>query len=89
VIHEVDGVLRSLIRTHALPEVITDVEFAAPTRDWAARRNSPTVNLYLYDIREDVRRRERGPVPVRGPDGLIVRRRQPPRWFRLSYLVTA
>ena len=37
-----------------------DVVFDAPTKDWAARRNAPTVNLYLYDIREDLRRRERG-----------------------------
>jgi hypothetical protein len=89
VIHEVDEVLRALIRTRALPDVITDVEFAAPTRDWAARRNAPTVNLYLYDIREEVARRERGPVAVRGPQGHVLHRRQPPRWFRLSYLVTA
>jgi Pvc16 N-terminal domain len=89
VIHEVDEVLRTLIRTRALPEVISDVEFAAPTRDWAARRNAPTVNLYLYDIREEVARRERGPVPVRDLQGEVLYRRQPPRWYRLSYLVTA
>jgi hypothetical protein len=89
VIHEVDAVLRSLIRDNALPDVITDVEFDAPTRDWAARRNSPTVNLYLYDIREEVARRERGHIAVRGPGGEVVSKRQPPRWFRLSYLVTA
>jgi Pvc16 N-terminal domain len=89
VIHEIDDALRSLIGTRALPGVITDIEFAAPTRNWAARRNSPTVNVYLYDIREEVGRRERGPVPVRNEDGRVVGRRQPPRWFRLSYLVTA
>ncbi|GAA3041651.1 DUF4255 domain-containing protein [Pseudonocardia yunnanensis] len=88
-IHEIDGALRSLIGTRALPGVITDIEFAAPTRNWAARRNSPTVNVYLYDIREEVGRRERGPVPVRNEEGRVVGRRQPPRWFRLSYLVTA
>jgi hypothetical protein len=89
VIHEIDDALRSLIGTRALPGVITDIEFAAPTRNWGARRNSPTVNVYLYDIREEVGRRERGPVPVRNEDGRVVGRRQPPRWFRLSYLVTA
>ena len=31
-----------------------------PTREWAGRRNSPTIDVYLYDIREDMRRRERG-----------------------------
>ncbi|MEV7547917.1 Pvc16 family protein, partial [Streptomyces sp. NPDC089915] len=29
-----------------------EVSFEAPTRDWAARRNAPAVNAYLYDIRE-------------------------------------
>ena len=88
-IHEVDEALRSLIGTRALPGVITDIQFDAPTRNWAARRNSPTVNVYLYDIREEVAWRERGAVAVRDEDGRIVARRQPPRWFRLSYLVTA
>ncbi|WP_037896772.1 DUF4255 domain-containing protein [Streptomyces sp. NRRL S-920] len=87
-IHEVDEALRQLLRG-ALPEGTGDVVFEAPTRDWAARRNAPTLNSYLYDIREDVARRERGAYAERGPDGVVLRRRQPPRWFRLSYLLTA
>ncbi|MEU6992833.1 DUF4255 domain-containing protein [Streptomyces sp. NPDC046465] len=87
-IHEVDEALRALLRG-ALPEGSGEVVFEAPTRDWAARRNAPTLNSYLYDIREDVARRERGAYAERGPDGTVLRRRQPPRWFRLSYLLTA
>ncbi|MFH8610339.1 DUF4255 domain-containing protein [Streptomyces sp. NPDC018029] len=87
-IHEVDEALRALLRG-ALPEGTGEVVFEAPTRDWAARRNAPTLNSYLYDIREDVARRERGAYAERGPDGAVLRRRQPPRWFRLSYLLTA
>ena len=34
--------------------------FDAPTTEWAARRNAPTIDVYLYDIREDVRRRHGG-----------------------------
>ncbi|MEV4426267.1 DUF4255 domain-containing protein [Streptomyces sp. R-07] len=84
-IHEIDEALRRLLS----PAVTGDVAFDAPTRDWAARRNAPTLNAYLYDIREDVARRERGPVAERDAAGIVTRRRQPPRWFRLSYLVTA
>ncbi len=87
-IHEVDEALRRLLRA-ALPEGSGEVVFEAPNRDWAARRNAPTLNSYLYDIREDVARRERGAYAERGPDGVVLRRRQPPRWFRLSYLLTA
>ncbi|MBD9703662.1 DUF4255 domain-containing protein [Streptomyces caniscabiei] len=88
-IHEVDEVLKGLIGGGALAGSGIDVSFEAPTRDWAARRNAPAVNTYLYDIREDVSRRQRGHMPVRDERDIVVRRRQPPRWFRLSYLVTA
>lgn len=88
-IHEVDEALRRVLRGGALPDGSGDVAFEAPSRDWAARRNTPTLNAYLYDIREDVARRERGAIAERDARGVVVRRRQPPRWFRLSYLVTA
>lgn len=88
-IHEVDEVLKGLIGGGALAGSGIDVSFEAPTRDWAARRNAPVVNTYLYDIREDVHRRQRGQMSVRDDRDVVVRRRQPPRWFRLSYLVTA
>ena len=88
-IHEVDEVLKDLLGGGALTGSGIDVSFEAPTRDWAARRNAPVVNAYLYDIREDVARRQRGQVAVRDERDVVVGRRQPPRWFRLSYLVTA
>ncbi|MFH8222679.1 DUF4255 domain-containing protein [Streptomyces sp. NPDC018057] len=88
-IHEVDEVLKSLLGGGALAGSGIDVVLDAPTRDWAARRNAPTINAYLYDIREDVNRRQRGHVPVYDDRDVVVKRRQPPRWFRLSYLVTA
>ncbi|MFI8894024.1 DUF4255 domain-containing protein [Streptomyces paradoxus] len=88
-IHEVDEVLKGLLSGGALAGSGIDIALDAPTRDWAARRNAPTVNAYLYDIREDVNRRQRGQLPVRDDRDVIVKRRQPPRWFRLSYLVTA
>ncbi|MGZ9935020.1 DUF4255 domain-containing protein [Streptomyces sp. NC-S4] len=88
-IHEVDEVLKGLLGGGALTGSGIEVSFEAPTRDWAARRNAPVVNTYLYDIREDVARRQRGHVAVRDERDVVVRRSQPPRWFRLSYLVTA
>ncbi|MFF4172560.1 DUF4255 domain-containing protein [Streptomyces sp. NPDC001744] len=84
-IHEIDEALRRLLA----PAVTGDVAFDAPTRDWAARRNEPTLNAYLYDIREEVTRREGGTLAERDARGIVTRLRRPPRWFRLSYLVTA
>jgi hypothetical protein len=89
VIHEVDAALRALIDRQS---EIRDVEvvFDAPTRDWASRRTTPTVDVYLYDIREDMRRRERGVLNEYNEDETrIIGRHLPPRHFKLSYLVTA
>jgi hypothetical protein len=88
-IHEVDDALRRLIKEQALKSTDVEIAFDAPTRDWAARRNAPTIDVYLYDIREDVRRKERGLVSVRDADGRVIARRVPPRYVKLSYLVTA
>ena len=88
-IYEVDEALRVLIRRDALPGSDVEVVFDAPTKDWASRRNTPTVDIYLYDIREDLRRRERGMINNYDSAGRVVDRYLPPRYFKLSYLVTA
>ena len=88
-ISEVDEALRAIIRRDALPGAEIEVVFDAPTKDWAARRNAPTVDVYLYDIREDLRRRERGLINELDASGRVVARHLPPRWFKLSYLITA
>lgn len=87
-IHDVDESLRTLVRREALNGSRVEIAFDAPTREWSARQNTPTVSLYLYDIREDVQRREVAWETVRGPDGIATQHRQPPRRFRLSYLIT-
>jgi hypothetical protein len=89
VIYEVDEALRALVRRDALPGSDVEVVFDAPTKDWASRRNTPTVDIYLYDIREDLRRRERGMINNYDSGGRVVDRHLPPRYFKLSYLVTA
>ncbi|QXE33811.1 DUF4255 domain-containing protein [Streptomyces sp. GMY02] len=88
-IHEVDDALRSLVRGEALGGTQVSVVFDAPNREWAAKVNAPTVNMYLYDIREDLRRRSRGLANEYGERGTVVARHRPPRYFKLSYLITA
>jgi Pvc16 N-terminal domain len=88
-IQDVDDALRTLVLREALNGAGVEVAFDAPTRDWSTRRNAPTVDLYLYDIREDLQRREVAWQPVRDRAGLVTDRRPPPRHYRLSYLVTA
>jgi hypothetical protein len=88
-IHDVDESLRVLVRRDALNGGDVDIAFDAPTRDWSARRNAPTLDLYLYDIREDLVRREVMWDEVRDPRGRVTERRPPARHYKLSYLVTA
>jgi Pvc16 N-terminal domain len=88
VIHDVDESLRTLVLRDAINGSGVDVSFEAPTKEWAARRNTPTVSIYLYDVREDLDRREVEFEEVRNEEGRVVNRRPPPRRFKLSYLVT-
>lgn len=88
-IHEVDAALLALIQRDAFGTDDVEVVFDAPTKDWANRRNAPTIDVYLYDIREDLRRRQRGLINEYDADNRIAARHLPPRYFKLSYLVTA
>jgi hypothetical protein len=84
-----DDVLRRLITTEVADGAGVEISFEAPTREWGTKRSVPTLDLYLYDVREDLTRREVQWVEVRDANGRVVGRRPPPRRYRLSYLVTA
>jgi hypothetical protein len=88
VIHEVDEALRTLVLRDAVNGSGVDLTFDAPTKEWASRRNAPTVNVYLYDVREDIDRREVEFQEIRDDEGRVTERRPPARRFKLSYLVT-
>ena len=88
-IGEIDDAIRALVKASDGIAADIDVALDAPTKDWAARRNAPTVDLFLYDIREDTRRREYGFTEQRDDRGLVTHRTPAPRYFKLSYLVTA
>ena len=91
-IQDVDESLRALVKRDALNGSKADIAFDAPNKEWSSRRNTPTVDLYLYDIREDLEQREVMWEDIRGDardSRLVTERRPPPRRFKLSYLVTA
>jgi hypothetical protein len=88
-IHEVDDAIRAYLRAEALPGTDVDIVFDAPNTDWASRRTGPTINIYLYDIRENLARRTVGERRIYNDDGFVRERTKPPRFFKLSYLVTA
>jgi hypothetical protein len=87
-IQDVDASLAALIKAEALAAE-AEVVFDAPTTNWAARRTGPMIDVFLYDMREDVARRDANTEVQRDHTGRITGRRRGLRWYRLSYLVTA
>ena len=84
----VDASLEALLRA-AVPLSATDVDvaFDAPSREWSAKLNRPTVNLFLWDIKRSAEHARSGVETV-------IRDEQPVRRFalprvELRYLVTA
>ena len=90
-IEDLDEALRQLLtREMPIKNSEVDIQFDQPKREWSARLSRPTVNLFLYDIRENVKLRHtaQGWDVERRPDGTAIQRRRP---FRtdLHYLLTA
>jgi hypothetical protein len=88
-IDDVDASLRILLSSGGPGLAGIEVSFDAPTTEWASRRSAPTVNVFLYDLREDLHRRSAGRTEERDSAGRVVARRRMRRFFRLSYLLTA
>jgi hypothetical protein len=54
VIQDVDETLKELlVRKVPLDTALVDVKFDMPTREWSTGISRPTVNVYLYDVREN------------------------------------
>jgi hypothetical protein len=89
VIHEVDKALRIVISGDSKAPDGLQVVFDPPTSKWAESLNgNPTVDLCLYDIREDLKQRKVGQVPMRNDRNRIIGWRPPPRIYRLAYIAT-
>jgi hypothetical protein len=89
-IDDLDDTLRELlVRELPIRDNEVDIAFEQPRREWSARLSRPSLNLYLYDMRENLRlRREATQVEVeRRPSSVLTMRR--PTRLDLHYLVTA
>jgi hypothetical protein len=76
-----------LIKNGKVDHGEVDIKFDTPNREWSASLSKPTINLYLYDIREN--------HELRGTEWIIERngnntatKRKNARRINLSYLVT-
>jgi hypothetical protein len=84
---DLDESLRRLLKrelgTHGFDGV--EIVFDAPDKEWSAALSSPTVNLFLYDLREAIDLR---PVDWVGESENGRREKRPPLRIDASYAVT-
>ena len=89
-ISDVDEALRGLILDSLTGyRQNVDIKYDLPSRDWASRLNRPTIDLFLFDIRENLRLRgaeQYRQVPRN--DGTVEIHRNPIR-IDLRYLLSA
>jgi hypothetical protein len=89
VLADVDRALAGLLEAEKISGQAPKVSFDAPKRDWAAQQTAPTLNLFLADIREDLKRRSTSMVEVVDENGVVASRQQPFRFFDVTYALTA
>jgi hypothetical protein len=89
VIADLDETLRKLLRSELQRRGFEGVEIAfdAPSKEWSSKLTRPTVDLFLYDLREAAERAETSPTETRGNGQALVT--PPPLHLELTYAVTA
>ena len=89
-ISDVDDALRKLIlESLTVSQQNVDIMFDLPSRDWASRLSRPTIDIFLFDIRENLRLRGAEQFrSVTRSDGKIEVYRNPVR-IDLRYLLSA
>jgi len=90
VIPEIDEVLKKvLIHEIEIKGNEVDIQFDQPKREWSSRLSKPTINLFLFDIRENLRLRGAEQYKtINRADGTSEIKRNPVR-MDLRYLLTA
>jgi hypothetical protein len=76
-----------LIKKGQIDPAAVDIRFETPKREWSASLSRPTINFYLYDIRENHELRGTEWFVNKDDKGMATRRKNASR-FNLSYLIT-
>lgn len=88
-IGDVVRALSAMLSAEQIAGVSPTVAFEAPKKEWAAARTTPTLNLFLADIREDLTRRTTTLVQMTNDQGVVEYYRQPFRFYDLTFTLTA
>lgn len=88
-IHDVDETIKQILyQDGRINRDDIDIVFDQPTGDWAATLRGPTINIYLYDLRENLEKRNTSQVMTERKDDGTGVRRWAPRRIDVSYLIT-
>lgn len=85
-----DALRQLLIQDLPIKNGEVDIQFHQPNRQWSAKLTRPTLNLFLYDLRENARLRQPSPLwNQQGGNGdSVVQQRQAVR-LDVHYIITA
>jgi hypothetical protein len=88
--NDVDDTLKQLLVTKVpIDTTAIDIKFDMPNKDWSAQVSKPTLNLFLFDVRENHELRSNQRFVTRDDTtGLATEARDPVR-VDLTYLITA
>jgi hypothetical protein len=85
VIAETDQALAAVLKAKVLGTAPINIAFDPPSRPWIQSLKAPTVNLFMFDVRENVHRRESAYENVRDDEGKVIARRPPMQRWDLHY----
>ena len=84
-----DTIKEMLVEQAQLDASQVDISFDTPDREWASRLTRPTVNCFLYDVRENLELRKQSWDVQRMDNGNQSSRRKPPMRVAATYQITA
>jgi hypothetical protein len=88
VIAETDQALAAVLKAKVIGTAPINIAFDPPSRPWIQSLKAPTVNLFMYDLRENAQRRESVYESIRDDEGKIIARRPPMQRWDLHYTVS-
>ena len=83
-----ESIRRLLIERGNLNSGEVDIAFDMPTRDWANGVSKPTVNVYLFDVRENRELKVSDPWQVRRGENNTAIKSRPAARIDLTYRIT-
>lgn len=88
-IHETDEALRSYLAATLPGGAKRAISFEPPTAEWLAKVKGVTLNLFLYDVAENLEARAGDWIDVRDPAGNVIGLQPPVRRYDLTYVASA